>query len=136
MRFPAYEELEHTADWALKVRGKDLGELLRHAAMGMLHLSGAVPKAAARQERRIQLSAPDRESLLVDFLQELLLGLEMRQVTCVEIVIEAVTDTSLQAVLSEAPAEGPAKQIKAVTYHELHIEQDEHGLVATIVFDV
>ncbi len=136
MQAPAYEELEHTADWAIRVRGTDLAELLRNAAMGMLHLSGAVPQAGTSSQRLLQLSASDRESLLVDFLHELLLGLEMRQVTCSEIEIQSATDTALQAVLTEAPAEGPVKHIKAVTYHELHIEQTDQGLVASIVFDV
>jgi hypothetical protein len=31
----AFEEVEHTADWALRVRGRDLRELLVNAARGM-----------------------------------------------------------------------------------------------------
>jgi SHS2 domain-containing protein len=136
MPAPAFEELEHTADWALRVRGAGLPDLLRNAALGMLQLCGAVAAAGPRRRRRLRLDSLDRESLLVDFLQELLLGLELRQVTYPEVEIEAASDTSLQATLVEAPLQTMAKPIKAVTYNELRIESDQEGLVATLVFDV
>lgn len=133
---PVYEELDHTADWALRVRGRNLADLLRNAAQGMLQLSGVVPAEGPRSRRELQLQSLDRESLLVDFLQELLLGLEMRQVTCSEIEIHSATDTGLRATLSEVPLRGLSKPIKAVTYHDLDIEESPEGLVATLVFDV
>ena len=136
MQAPLFEELEHTADWALRVRGKDLADLLRNAAQGMLQLSGAVPQAGPRSRRELQLDSLDRESLLVDFLQELLFGIEMRQVAYPEIEIHDITDTALRATLTEAPLQGVAKPIKAVTYNDLHIEESPLGLVTTVVFDV
>jgi len=136
MQAPLFEELEHTADWALRVRGKDLADLLRNAAQGMLQLSGAVPQAGPRSRRELRLDSLDRESLLVDFLQELLLGIEMRQVAYPEIEIHAATDSALSATLTEAPLQGVVKPIKAVTYNDLHIEESPQGLVTTIVFDV
>ena len=136
MQAPLFEELEHTADWALRVRGKDLADLLRNAALGMLQLSGAVPQAGPRRRRELRLDSLDRESLLVDFLQELLLGIEMRQVAYPEIEIHAASDSALRATLTEAPLQGVAKPIKAVTYNDLHIEESPLGLVTTVVFDV
>jgi len=136
MQAPRFEELEHTADLALRVRGQDLADLLRNAAQGMLQLSGAVPQAGPRSRRELQLDSLDRESLLVDFLQELLFGIEMRQVAYPEIEIHDITDTALRATLTEAPLQGVAKPIKAVTYNDLHIEESPLGLVTTVVFDV
>ena len=48
-----YVELDHTADWALRVQGTDLADLLEQAAAGMLALAGAVPCLA-----RCPASAP------------------------------------------------------------------------------
>src|SRR3990170_7360016 len=115
MQAPLYEELEHTADWALRVRGKDLADLLRNAAQGMLQLSGAVPQAGPRSRRELRLDSLDRESLLVDFLQELLLGIEMRQVAYPEIEIHAATNSALRATLTEAPLQGVVKKIGSAT---------------------
>jgi len=136
MQAPRFEELEHTADLALRVRGQDLADLLRNAAQGMLQLSGAVPQSGPRSRRELRLDSLDRESLLVDFLQELLFRIEMRQVAYPEIEIHDITDTALRATLTEAPLQGVAKPIKAVTYNDLHIEESPLGLVTTVVFDV
>jgi len=136
MQAPLFEELEHTADWALRVRGKDLADLLRNAALGMLQLCGAVPQAGPRSRRELRLDSLDRESLLVDFLQELLLGIEMRQVAYSEIEIHAASNSALKATLTEAPLQGLDKPIKAVTYNDLRIEEVPQGLVTTVVFDV
>ena len=38
----AFEEIEHTADWAIRVTGADLGELIANAAeLGRLSAAGA-----------------------------------------------------------------------------------------------
>src|SRR3972149_3337966 len=132
MQAPRFEELEHTADLALRVRGQDLADLLRNAAQGMLQLSGAVPQSGPRSRRELRVASLDRESLLVDFLQELLFGIEMRQVAYPEIEIHDITDTALRATLTEAPLQGVAKPIKAVTYNDLHIEESPLGLATTV----
>jgi len=63
-----FEELEHTADWALRVRGRDLAELLVNAANGMMELAGVQTASAAGTIRKLELTSLDRESLLVDWL--------------------------------------------------------------------
>ncbi len=131
-----FEELEHTADWALRVRGRDLAELLVNAAKGMLELAGVRTSATAGPERKLELTSLDRESLLVDWLHELLLALELRQVAFKNIQLEIKGDRGLTATFQEVPLTSIAKPIKAVTYHELVIEQGPRGLFTTVVFDV
>ena len=64
---PPWEEVDHTADWALRVRGGDLRALFENAARGMISLIGGEAVAGAHEiERRIDLSAPDLETLLVE----------------------------------------------------------------------
>ena len=36
-----YEELQHTADWSIRVWGEDINQLFEHAAAAMFHLQGA-----------------------------------------------------------------------------------------------
>jgi SHS2 domain-containing protein len=132
----AFEELEHTADWAIKVRGADLGELLANAAGAMLELAGVELDEQPGVERRIEIRSLDRESLLVDFLHELVVALELRQSAFREIQIETDGSHELTATLREVPFLSMAKQIKAVTYNELEIESGPDGLSTTVVFDV
>lgn len=136
MPFGGYEELEHTADWALRVRGRDLAELLVNAANGMMELAGVQTASAAGTFRKLELTSLDRESLLVDWLHELLLALELRGVAFKHIRLKVTGDLSLTATFREVPLTSLAKPIKAVTYNELLIEEGPKGLFATVVFDV
>ena len=131
-----FEELEHTADWALSVRGRDLAELFLNAANGMMELAGVRTSSAAGPETRLELASPDRETLLVDWLQELLLALELRRVAFTQIRLKVTGDRGLVATFREVPLISMAKPIKAVTYNELDIIEGPEGLSATIVFDV
>ncbi|MGH2620927.1 MAG: archease [Anaerolineales bacterium] len=131
-----FEELEHTADWALRVRGRDLAELLVNAANGMMELAGVQTSAGAGPERKLELTSPDRESLLVDWLHELLLALELRSVAFKHIRLAVTGDRGLIATFQEVPLISIAKPIKAVTYNELNIVESPQGLSTTVVFDV
>ena len=68
----AFEEVEHTADRALRIYGRSLEELLVNAARGLNSLMGADPGIESElQEMSITLDAMDAESLLVEWLSEL-----------------------------------------------------------------
>ena len=136
MGAPAYEEIDHTADWALRVTGADLASLLRNAALGMLQLAGAEPAESPQVERTLTLTSHDRESLLVDWLEELLFALETREVTVFQMELSTTGQSHLEARIVEVPVLKLSKHIKAVTYNELRIEEIPQGLTATIVFDV
>ncbi len=131
-----FEEVRHTADWALRARGAHLGELMVNAARGMLALLGAEPGASAGSPSRVDLRADDAESLLVAWLDELLYRMESRQVTFDEIDVRVENGTHLTAGLRERPLLRPTRSIKAVTYHGLAITKTPEGLTATVVFDV
>jgi SHS2 domain-containing protein len=133
-----FEEIEHTADWALRVRGRDLAELLVNAARGMSSLlvgDWTVPEAAAVEEQ-LEIQAVDAESLLVNWLSELAYWAEMERIVFTEFTLKEVTSTSLRAIVRGGPAPDLQKHIKAVTYHNLDIVESRHGLEATVVFDV
>jgi len=136
MPWGGFEELDHTADWALGVRGRDLAELLVNAAQGMMELAGVQTASGSGTGRTLELTSLDRESLLVDWLHELLLALELRGVAFKDIRLAITGDRGLTATFEEVPLTGMAKPIKAVTYNDLHIEESPFGLSATVVFDV
>ena len=67
-----FEEMEHTADWELRVWAADLIHLLDQAARGMYALSQLELAAGPRVARSFEIPFVDAESLLVDFLSEIL----------------------------------------------------------------
>ncbi len=131
-----FEEIEHTADWAYRVRGKNLAELFIQAALGLYALVGMQLGSGSKTTRSIQLKAMDRESLLVAWLNELLYFHESEGLGFEELEIQHLDQTSIQAKVTGASTQQWLKEIKAVTYHNLAIHQTELGLEVTLVLDV
>jgi SHS2 domain-containing protein len=132
-----WQEVDHTADWALRVRGDDLRALYEHAALGMLELAGGeADPAEPRIARTFTLSAPDSETLLVDWLTELLILIEDDGIVFDRVEVHHADDHSLEAAVSGRAGGGFAKHIKAVTFHNLKITCADGGCETTIVFDV
>jgi SHS2 domain-containing protein len=130
-----FQEVSHTADWELNVWAPDLVTLLEQAARGMYHLCGIELTTTPRLTRRIKLPFHDHEMLLIDFLTELLFLVETQGSAFDEFELE-ITGNQLIATLTGAEIESISKEIKAVTYHNLAIQETTRGLEASIVFDV
>lgn len=131
-----YEEIAHTADWALRVWAADLPGLLWQAAAGMYALMDARLATAPRVQRCLQLEAADAEGLLVTFLGELLYLNESEGLGFDQFQLEIGDGFCLFAVVEGAALTDLQKEIKAVTYHALAVQATADGLTATIVFDV
>lgn len=132
-----WEEVEHTADWALRVRGENLGSLFENAARGMVSLlDGQINPDQRPVQKTFTLQAPDYETLLVDWLSELLYLIEEADVVFTAITVRRVQDLTLEAEISGQAGGSFNKHIKAVTYHNLAIQQSEVGYETTVVFDV
>ncbi len=139
-----YEEVPHTADWALRVWAPDLSALLCEAAAGMNELAGIELAATPRQTHAIDLSAPDAEVLLVAFLSEMLYLAEQDGLAFdrLDLAITPPDNAAgdapyiLHGVLHGAPIAAMVKAIKAVTFHNLRIERTVNGLESVVVFDV
>src|SRR3972149_5535451 len=66
------EEIAHTADWAIRVRAPDVAQVFEAAAEGMFGLLTDLSPIVPEQHHDIRLHAIDVETLLVDWLNELL----------------------------------------------------------------
>ena len=132
-----FEEVEHTADMALRCGGHDLADLFRNAARGMYRLMGieAAPRGAPAQES-LSLAAMDAESLLVDWLGELVFRAESAGQVFEDMEFRKLSTTCLEAVLTGHRIRRLESMIKAVTYHRLKVEKNRSGYTTTIVFDV
>jgi SHS2 domain-containing protein len=132
-----FEEVEHTADEALRIFGTTLAELFLSAAAGLTHLMAAdLSEISTQIEKSIELDAADAESLLVEWLEELAYWAESEMLIFKKFRIQKATATHLEAKIFGGKTSMLEKHIKAVTYHNLKIIQKSEGLEATIVFDV
>lgn len=130
-----YREIDHTADWELEIWAPTLPELLEQSALGMYHLTGIKPTSGLHNSHSISLQFDDPETLLVDFLNELLFLIESEDLVINQFDLRIEADTLL-AVLSGVKIDSLDKEIKAATYHQLAIRETGQGLLASIVFDV
>lgn len=130
-----YEEIDHTADLALKVWGKDFYDLLENAVEGMYDLMGISEKSGSSAENSFKIKRDQKESILVDFLSECLyLAEEEHQRFTAFSFIESEKEISVEAQGEHITAID--RNIKAVTFHNLEIEETSSGLKTTITFDV
>jgi SHS2 domain-containing protein len=130
-----FEELPHTADWCLRVWASSLAELFAEAAKGMNALAGVKSVPGPRTERTFAAEAPDMESLLVQFLSELVYAAEQEKLIFDEFNV-VLKGSKLKVEMSGAPILSINKSIKAVTYHNLQIRRTKEGYQVEIVFDV
>jgi SHS2 domain-containing protein len=131
-----FEEIEHTADLAIRAYGQDMRELFANAAYGMFALMAEPSLEGPVRKQEVSLEAMDYESLLVDWLNELIYLHEVEGETYSQFTIETLSPTKLKAHVIGGPTEYKTKAIKAATFHDLAIKETADGLVATIVFDV
>lgn len=132
-----FEEVAHTADLALRVWAPTLGAVFAEAAAGMFHLLGCeAGDAGSPVQREVELEAPDVETLLVDWLSELLYLSETFGECYHRFRVDLIGEGRLRGhVAGHAGAEA-LQDIKAVTYSYLSIEEGERGLETTLTFDV
>ncbi|MEX1248116.1 MAG: archease [Anaerolineales bacterium] len=135
LELAGFEELEHTADWSLRVWAPDLAGLLEQAARGMQDLCGIRIASDRRELRSLRVEATDAEGLLVSFLGELL-HIAEEEWLAFDTFELSVSESMANARLEGGPIVEQKKEIKAVTYHNLVVEKKSTGLQAVLVFDV
>lgn len=132
------EEIAHTAEVGLRLWAAEPGTLFACAGEAMFALMGLdVDESAAARTREVALASMDTESLLVDWLNELVYLFETTGEVYPQIEVVAWEPQRLVAtVQGRRPAGAPRMQIKAVTYHELVVRREGEGWLAEVTFDI
>ncbi len=130
-----YIEIEHVADVSFRVHGANLHELFENAARSMLEVQSQ-RNGSAPVTRAFTATGDDRETLLVNFLNEILYLQDVHGEIYCECTIQVISDRSLQAKVLGQPRVRSYRLIKAVTFHNLKIEPVPDGLQVTLVMDV
>lgn len=132
-----FEEVEHTADWAFRVRGSDLKQLFVNAASAMFELQARQPLPPAEAvEREVEVRGFDPETLLVNWLNELLYLQEKYGEIYRKFDVQEISNTQLRARVRGQRSPGALRMIKAVTFHGLEIKRLAEDWEATVVVDV
>ena len=135
-----FEILEHPADIGFRAFGASLPELFSASALALLSIANDPSAAAPRVSYSLAVSSSDRESLLVDWLNEVLYWYDGKQIALHEFAITHFSDTSLEAAARGEPRHPERHRakliVKAATYHQLKIEQRDGRWVAEVFLDI
>ncbi|WP_101298235.1 archease [Halegenticoccus soli] len=136
----SYALRDHTADVAVEAAADDLSELFAAVADGLAAaMCESVPEDGG-DCFPISVRAESREALLFDYLDQLIYERDVRGVLPVDNRAAVHRDGDEWVV--EATARGVplsavvAREVKAVTYSEMRVEETADGWEAYVVFDV
>lgn len=136
---PRFEIRDHTADVAIEASAPTLGSAFAAIADGLAAAQcDEIPTVGDRFD--IEVRAESRAGLLFDFLDEVIYQRDVRNVLPVDFeasVADADGEWALAASTRGVPLEAvSAREIKAVTYSEMTLEETADGWRAYVVFDV
>ncbi len=131
--------LEHTADMAIEVFGETLRDLFVEAGRGLREMICADAVAKGGKEKRIEVAGQDEGELLVNWLNEILFLFETGFFPTDFAVAQIEGGKVRGSVFGEPfdPQRHPIeREVKAVTYHQLNVEQTEEGWKVTVFVDL
>ena len=136
----SWRHLAHTADSGAEIQAADLSGLFQDAAAALQALVIEDAPVQPRESLRVQLSAPDLPSLLVEWLSELLFLIDARGFLAAEFDFHRLEPTALEAEIRgehlDPERHGEGREVKAVTWHGLSVERRDQVWVARVLFDL
>lgn len=135
-----YETFDHTADLGLRIQAADLNTLFAEAGLALQSaLVEDLTAIAEEQSVEFALPADDVEYLLFDWLRTLLYRFETERLLFrrfdVTIGADGLRATGYGEPMDFARHE-PAHEVKAITYHDLRVEQTADGWLAEVIVDI
>jgi len=136
-----YEDLGHTADMGVRVRGATREEALARLVLAFAALAtGGAEVPAERAERVRVAGGPDLAGTAVALLRELLFRFATERLIPCEIEVHRVADDGAEATVAFARYD-PARHaegvdVKAVTWHAARLEPEGAYWIAQAVLDV
>lgn len=136
------EVFDHTADLGLRITAESLDDLFRAAAEGLFNVITADRSTIEpRESETVELRADSLESLLVDWLNELIFRVEVRHRFYGRFDAKVAEDgRSLSATIVGEPID-PGRhvldhEVKAATHHGLFVRRDGDGWLAEVIVDI
>jgi SHS2 domain-containing protein len=136
----AFEVLDHTADIGIIAYGAGAKELFSNAALGLFSLITELDSIQEKLHLDLEVGSEDRDSLLVDWLNELVYCFDAKHILFKRFDIESLTHNALKATCY-GEAFDPSKHkiktgVKAATYHMLRLDTNSNGCKAQIILDI
>ena len=135
-----FEFFEHTADIGLRIRAPDRQSLFADAAHSLFSLLVAnLETVRCVQLENFVIAGREDDYLLFDWLNELLYTFETKRLLFAQFDVQ-VDNSGITAVCRGEPID-PTRheldhEVKAITYHELKVENTGHEWLAEVIVDI
>jgi SHS2 domain-containing protein len=134
-----FEFIDHTADVGIIAYGADMSQAFANAARALFSLITELDDVEEVIERDIELTATDEESLLVEWLNELIYQFDTEGILFKRVDIIQLNNTQLKARgYGEKVDRSKHKLkigVKAATYHMLKVDKGD-GCKVQVLFDI
>jgi SHS2 domain-containing protein len=124
----------------IEATGPDLKSAFRQAALGLISIIVDPASVDPRVQKAVIVQGTDSENLLVKWLSEILYLYDGEDFVTSAITIRKLAATELEAVLAgEAVDENKHRlkmDVKAITYHQLKVEERQDGCVVSVFLDI
>jgi len=131
-----FQFLPHASDIKIQVSGQTREELFLNAAVALAEILEPEPVGRLKKSYEIKISSADPQTLLADFLNELLCLVQTNREIYPELRFKKLTDRELWAIASGRRVRKLGQDIKAATYHDLEFFSDGRVWKAVVLFDV
>ena len=134
-----FEIIDHTADVGIIAYGADMSQAFASAARALFSLITELDDVGEDLYRDVEITSVDKESLLVEWLNELIYQFDAEGIIFKRFDIVYLGDTQLKARVYGEKADSSKHKlktgVKAATYHMLKVDKDD-GCKVQVLFDI
>ncbi|MBA7659143.1 Protein archease [subsurface metagenome] len=134
-----FDIVDHTADVVIVAYGASLNQAFANAARGLFSLITELDDIEEAQHWDIEVAAPDQESLLVEWLNQLIYLFDTENIIFNRFDITQLNRTQLKARTYGEKVDSSRHKlktgVKAATYHMLKVEKT-NGYQVQVLFDI
>jgi SHS2 domain-containing protein len=128
---------EHRGELEIRIDGPTLEAVFAEAGRALAEVMDATPlEAPVGLSEDVVVDAPDREALLVEWLNELVYRSEVERAIFTELEIGRLSGHRLVATIRGTRVAALRNPVKAATYHGLSIAENAGGITAKVILDV
>jgi SHS2 domain-containing protein len=133
-----FKFLEHTADIKFKAFGKDIEEVFDNSALALKEIICGKMRIEKKKEKTIKIKGRDFESLLYNFLEQIIYLLDADNFLISKIKEIKIKNFGLKAVIAGDKASNYkfTNNVKAVTYNEMFVKKEKGKWISQAVIDV
>lgn len=134
-----FEVLEHTADIGIRAWGSSFEDMIAHASEALVSIVMEPEAVEPREPYPIAASGEDRESLLVNWLNEIVYYLDGWRIGLRRFDVKRATETEAAGLAWGEPRTSRHEGkliVKGITYHQLRVAEEDGRWCCEVFLDI